>query len=120
MSKFAIHDSRGYFKMHWELFDLLNGDLTLVAFMEYLLAVYKKLREVYIINGEEYRRLSNSFIRERIDLCDATIAKYLDKLQSINLIKVEHFGTKLNGTRYIKLNCEIIKSIEYEIEPEVN
>ncbi len=76
--------------------------------MEYILEVYPILKDRKIVDGVEYRKLSNSFIQERINYSVNTIRDYLEKLEANNLITIYKAPNNLKGIRYIHLNITCI------------
>lgn len=117
--KRTLHDNKGYFKMHWELLNGLELNWQEAFFLEYLIEVYPLLKEKVIIDGVEYRRLSDSFIQERIDVSKPTIINWLNDLEKYDYIKVKHIKHN-KGARFVNLNVEIANYSEDCINDNIN
>ena len=99
-----------YMKVYWELLPYVEYDIKALLLICYIIDVYKTLDERFIVNGEEYRRLSDSYIQERLDMSSPTIRKLLDFLEKKGLIKIHKTnmgGYKNTSARYIELMVEI-------------
>lgn len=48
--------------VYMDLFEVFDGDFVASCFASYIINAYSVLRETKIINGEEYKRLSDTFI----------------------------------------------------------
>ena len=104
---------RNFAKMYWDLLPECDYDFNLLAFISYIIDVYDLL-DVRQFNGEEYRRLSNSFIQNRVDWSDSTIDRYINRADELGIISRitdrETVFKKNSKARFIKLNVSIIGS----------
>lgn len=111
----TINTDAGYFKVYWDLFNDENLDTNSIVLFSYITSVYDILKETHTDKdtGTIYKRLSNSFIQERLfDFSDYIIRESLKKLEAAKLIECKELrmgndranhNRKGNINRYIKL-----------------
>ena len=108
-------------KVYWNLYPLVDFDFNALLLICYIIDVYGVLKEKTVINGEEYRRLSDSFIGERLEMSSPTIRKTLTLLQNKNLIKIAVTrGNEKGQSRYIQLLVGINENINENISENIN
>lgn len=106
-NKLILKDSEGYFKLHWDLLYGYDLDPIEALLLECIITEYSAIRFTKDVNGLTYKRLSDSFIQEMLDVTKHTIRECLNRLEDLGFIKIENANCK-NEERYIYLNVEVV------------
>lgn len=102
-------ESGKWCKVYFELLDDDNLDYQAVFMLGYLTSVYNILKDKTNNDGKEYKRLSDSFIQEKINMSSPTIKKYLTQLEEQGYIEIYKISNKKKGVRYFRLTDEYLK-----------
>ena len=97
----------GWFPVYWELFDDDNLEAEDVFFFCYLSEIFPILKNEQIIDGIVYKRLSDSFINEKLGWSRPTIRKRFETLENNGYIKLYRLDNKKNGIRYYSILLNI-------------
>lgn len=102
----------GWFPVYWELFDDDNLEAEDVFFFCYLSEIFPILKNEQIIDGVVYKRLSDSFINEKLGWSRPTIRKRFETLENNGYIKLYRLDNKKNGIRYYSILLNIVEPLD--------
>ena len=100
-------DENGFIKVHWDLLKSIDLTAEEVLFYEYLVAVYNSNileRSAIVVEGKEYRRISDSFIGEVFEYSAPTIRRLISKLENLGYISIVKNRNKKVLARYYRIN----------------
>lgn len=100
-------DENGFIKVHWDLLKSIDLTAEEVLFYEYLVAVYNSSileKNAIVVDGKEYRRISDSFIGEIFEYSSPTIRRLISKLENLGYISIVKNRNKKVLARYYRIN----------------
>jgi len=116
----SITTEKRWFRVFWDLFDDDNISYEDAFFLSYLIEIYPILKQSETIDGIKCKRLSDSFIQEKIPISNRKINTILDNLVENEYIVVKKINNKKKGIRYYALSKQLNNCLKIIDEDVIN